>query len=51
MHITDSLRRHEGCRLRAAKELGIHPSTLFRKIKALAIDLPEKDGRSRRPSQ
>jgi len=25
----------------------IHKSTLFRKIKALRIELPEKDGRSR----
>ncbi len=46
MHITDSLRRHEGNRLRAAQELGIHPSTLFRKIKTLAIDVPEQDGRN-----
>jgi hypothetical protein len=27
--------------------LGIHPSTLFRKIRDLGIDVPERDGRSR----
>ena len=32
----------------AAEALGMHKSTLFRKIKKLAITLPEKDGRSRR---
>lgn len=31
-----------------ADALGMHKSTLFRKIKKLAIELPEKDGRSRR---
>ncbi len=30
----------------AAKELGMHRSTLFRKIKKYAITLPDKDGRS-----
>lgn len=33
-------------RLAAARELGIHKSTLFRKIKKLNIALPEYDGRS-----
>ena len=46
MHITQAIRRHGGNRLAAAKALGIHPSTLFRKIKALGIELPETDGRS-----
>jgi PAS domain S-box-containing protein len=46
MHITDAVRRHAGNRTAVAKELGINPSTLFRKIKALGIPLPEKDGRS-----
>ena len=46
MHITQAIRRHGGSRLAAAKALGIHPSTLFRKIKALGIELPETDGRS-----
>ena len=29
------------------QQLGIDPSTLFRKVKALGIELPEVDGRSR----
>jgi len=33
-------------RVAAAKELGIHKSTLFRKIKKFQINLPEVDGRS-----
>jgi transcriptional regulator with PAS, ATPase and Fis domain len=47
VHITDALRRNRGNRTAAARELGIHPSTLFRKVKALGIDVPETDGRSR----
>ncbi len=45
LHITDTLRRHHGNRTAAAKELGIDPSTLFRKIKALEIDIPPTNGR------
>ena len=37
MMIGETLRRHQGNRTRAAKELGIDASTLFRKIKALGI--------------
>lgn len=37
--IQDALRRHKGNRKQAAKELGIDPSTLFRKIKAYEIDI------------
>lgn len=47
MHIIEALRRLDGNRLRAAKELGIHPSTLFRKLKTLGIEPPEQDGRKR----
>ena len=36
-HIADALRRHGGNRRAAAEELGIHRSTMFRKIKALGI--------------
>ena len=36
-----------GNRLAAARALGLHKSTLFRKIKALGIDPPERDGRMR----
>ena len=48
MHIADAVRRHGGSRTAAARELGIAPSTLFRKVKALGIPLPTRDGRSRR---
>jgi PAS domain S-box-containing protein len=48
LHIADALRRNEGNRKAAAEELGIHPSTLFRKIKDLGIEIPERDGRSRK---
>ena len=47
MHIAEAIRRHGGNRTAAAKQLGINPSTLFRKIKSLGIELPEKDGRSK----
>ncbi len=35
-------------RLAAAQKLGIHKTTLFRRIKKLGISLPDRDGRSRR---
>jgi PAS domain S-box-containing protein len=46
--IRSALARHADNRLAAARDLGIHKSTLFRKIKKLGIVLPKKDGRSRR---
>jgi len=45
--ITNALKRNRYNRLAAAKELGMHKSTLFRKIKKLGIVLPQIDGRSR----
>ncbi len=44
--IVDALERNNWNRLATAKELGIHKSTLFRKIKALRIELPNTDGRT-----
>ena len=38
--ITNMLRRHQWNRIKTAKALGIHKSTLFRKIKALNIKIP-----------
>jgi len=38
MHIRDALRRHGGNRTVTAKELGINPSTLFRKLRSLKIE-------------
>jgi PAS domain S-box-containing protein len=49
--IADALRRHEGNRTAAAEELGIHPTTLRRKIKTLGIDVPARDGRGRRSNE
>ena len=46
--IAEALRRHEGNRKQAAADLGINPSTLYRKLKALGIEAPAMDGRSRR---
>ncbi len=47
--ISETLRHFKGDRRRTARELGIDTSTLYRKIKALGIETPETDGRSRRP--
>ena len=44
--ITEALRRNRYNRLVAARELGIHKSTLYRKIKEYGIELPVHDGRS-----
>jgi PAS domain S-box-containing protein len=46
--IGETLRRYSGNRRRAARELGIDPSTLYRKIKNLELDVPEGDGRRRK---
>ncbi|MFO7707422.1 MAG: sigma 54-interacting transcriptional regulator [Desulfobacterales bacterium] len=46
--ITEILRRYQGDRRRASRDLGINPSTLYRKIKSLGIDVPESDGRRRK---
>jgi PAS domain S-box-containing protein len=46
--VIDALKRNNWNRSAAARELGIHKSTLFRKIRSLGIKLPRKDGRSSR---
>jgi PAS domain S-box-containing protein len=46
--ITEILNRHNGNRKRTARELAIHPSTLFRKIRSLGIVVPETDGRAKK---
>jgi len=43
--ITETLRRYGGNRNRAARDLGIDTSTLYRKVRDLKIETPEKDGR------
>jgi PAS domain S-box-containing protein len=44
--IREALERNGGNRLAAARELGMHKSTLFRKVRLLGIELPTQDGRS-----
>lgn len=44
--ILSALERHNFNRVAAAKELGIHKTTLYRRMKKLGIFLPDKDGRS-----
>ena len=48
LFITETLRRHKGNRKKAAEDLGINVSTLYRKIGTLGIETPETDGRGRR---
>ncbi len=47
-HILAVLKNNNYHRLAAARELGIHKSTLFRKLKKYHITLPATDGRSSR---
>ncbi len=44
--IINSMKRHNYNRMAVASELGIHKTTLYRKLITLGLDLPEKDGRS-----
>jgi transcriptional regulator with PAS, ATPase and Fis domain len=44
--ILATLERNNYNRLATAKELGMHKSTLFRKLKKLQLDLPDIDGRT-----
>jgi len=46
--IREALQRNGFNRLATARELGMHKSTLFRKIKKLGIQLPKTDGRTKR---
>ncbi len=46
--IEEALRRQHGNRGQAAAELGIHATTLYRKIRALGIQPPPEDGRGQR---
>ncbi len=46
--IVETLERNHGNRLAAAQELGVHKSTLFRKVRRLGISLPSQDGRTHR---
>jgi transcriptional regulator with PAS, ATPase and Fis domain len=43
--IYESLKRNNWNRRATAAEMGIHPTTLWRKIKHLKLDIPKQDGR------
>ena len=45
--IFETLRKNNWNRKATAAQMGIHPSTLWRKIKRLNLKIPEQDGRSR----
>jgi len=49
--IRAALSRNAGNRLAAARELRIHKTTLYRKIKKLGIPLPEQNGRTCRKTK
>ncbi len=49
--ILRALAENNGSRLETARALGIHKTTLFRKIKKLGIELPSRDGRANRKSR
>jgi len=46
--IREAIERNGGNRLAAARDLRLHKSTLFRKMRLLGIELPNEDGRSHR---
>ncbi len=46
-YILAALRHNDNNRLATARQLGIHKSTLFRKIRKLGIALPATDGRAK----
>jgi DNA-binding NtrC family response regulator len=46
--ILSALERNNWNRSKTAMDLGIHKTTLFRKIERLGITLPPRDGRSKR---
>ncbi|HPC84118.1 MAG TPA: sigma 54-interacting transcriptional regulator [Thermoanaerobaculaceae bacterium] len=45
--ILEALRRNHGNRQAAARALGMHRATLFRKVRKLGVALPDEDGRHR----
>ncbi|MFZ0927690.1 MAG: helix-turn-helix domain-containing protein, partial [Syntrophobacteraceae bacterium] len=49
--ILRALERNGYNRLATARELGIHKTTLFRKLKRLKLRLPDADGRTALPSK
>jgi len=47
LFLTNALRQNNWNRLKTAKELGIHKSTLFRKIKSLGVKIPKQESGDR----
>ena len=47
-YIFEALRKNHWNRAATAAQLGIHPTTLWRKIKHLNVEIPKQDGRTRR---
>jgi len=48
--IRNALKKNDNNRERAAKELGVHKTTLLRRMKRMGIPLPASDGRTKRKS-
>ncbi len=46
-YILDVVTRHHGNRQAAAREMGIHKTTLLRRVRRLGLTLPRTDGRAR----
>ncbi len=49
--ILEALERNGYNRRATAEELGMHTTTLFRRLRRLGLQLPERDGRSVRKSK
>ncbi len=47
--VYEALSRNDWNRAATAAEIGIHPTTLWRKMKRLNIEAPKQDGRTKRP--
>jgi len=47
--IYEALRKNNWDRAATAAQMGIHPTTLWRKIKRLNLQIPKQDGRTRKP--
>ena len=45
--IYETLRKNDWNRTATAAQMGIHPTTLWRKIKRLNLEIPKQDGRSK----
>jgi transcriptional regulator of acetoin/glycerol metabolism len=46
--IYEILRKNNWNRKAVSAQMGIHPTTLWRKIKRLNLEIPKQDGRSRK---